>query len=162
MLSVAIRPARPADYHVIADFNLALALETENLTLDPATIRRGVQSILSDPSKGRYLVADADNQIVGQVMITYEWSDWRNANIWWLQSVYVRPDLRGQGVFRQLFAFVRAQAQASPEVCGLRLYIHTANNVARNVYSQLGFVPTHYQVLELPNASHAGPETAMR
>jgi GNAT superfamily N-acetyltransferase len=99
------------------------------------------------------MVAEHDGEIVGQVMITYEWSDWRNGNIWWLQSVYVRPDWRGKGVFRQLFEFVRHEAAHSTEVCGVRLYMHGSNERARKVYTELGFAATEYQVFELSTRS---------
>jgi len=144
-----IRYATPADEPAITRYNLALAQETEDLQLDSNIVHRGVSAILNDASKGLYIVAETGGEVVGQVMITYEWSDWRNGNIWWLQSVYVRADHRGAGVFRKLLDFVRLQAESAPDVCGIRLYMHRENEIARKTYTRLGFVTTEYQVLEL-------------
>jgi GNAT superfamily N-acetyltransferase len=156
MSELSIRPAIPADQAVITQFNLLLALETEKLVLDQAVVSKGVQAILNDASKGLYFVAEAGGQVIGQVMITYEWSDWRNGNIWWLQSVYVRGDQRAQGVFRQLFLFVKGQAEGTPGVCGIRLYMHSGNQRARQVYANLGFEFTEYEVFEMPLRSSSG------
>lgn len=134
---------------MITRFNLCLAQETEELRLDPATVRAGVEAILSDTAKGLYYVAELGARVVGQVMITYEWSDWRNGNIWWLQSVYVEREFREQGVFRALFHFLEQAARKRPEVCGLRLYMHAANGRARASYEKLGMKQTEYQVFEL-------------
>jgi GNAT superfamily N-acetyltransferase len=126
-----------------------LAIETENLHLDPECLLAGVKALLSDPAKGIYFVGEIDGRIAGQVMITYEWSDWRNGNIWWLQSVYVHQDFRRQGVFRQLFEHLTLLARNQPEVCALRLYMHADNSRARHSYEILGMKATHYQVFEL-------------
>ena len=96
----SIRPAQPDDWPVVVDFNSRLAEESEGKVLDRAHLVPGVQALLADPAKGRYFVAEKDGQIIGQLMHTREWSDWRNGDIWWLQSVYVHPDYRRQGVFR--------------------------------------------------------------
>ena len=144
-----VRKAEVADSAVITRFNLELARETEGLTLDPAVVRRGVETVLKDASKGLYFVAEADGVVVGQVMITYEWSDWRNGNIWWLQSVYVDPPFRRKGVFRALFDHLRVRAKADPGVCTLRLYMHRDNAPARGSYASLGMTGTYYEVLEL-------------
>jgi GNAT superfamily N-acetyltransferase len=143
-----IREAKPTDAAVVADFNLRLADETENLALNPATVRAGVEALLRDRTRGLYYVAESGGQVVGQLMITYEWSDWRNGNIWWLQSVYVLPKHRGAGVFRALFAHLEQLAAADPEVCTLRLYMHEGNATARRSYEKLGMLPTHYLVFE--------------
>jgi GNAT superfamily N-acetyltransferase len=144
-----IRYATPTDEPVITRYNLALAQESEDLKLDPNTVSQGVNAVLNDTSKGLYIVAEDSGQVVGQLMITYEWSDWRNGNIWWLQSVYVRPDNRGAGVFRKLLDFVRSQAEATPHVCGIRLYVHRENQAARKTYVRLGFLATEYEIQEL-------------
>ena len=129
---------------------MCLAAETENLQLDHDRVCTGVAALLRDPSKGLYYVAEVDGTVAGQVMITYEWSDWRNGNIWWLQSVYVTEAFRRQGVFRRLFAHLKTLAGAQPEVCGLRLYMHADNARARRSYEELGMKATHYQVFEMP------------
>lgn len=131
------------------EFNLRLAAETEDLKLDPAFVEPGVASLLADPAKGIYFVAHLKGTIIGQVMITYEWSDWRNGNIWWLQSVYVRQDFRQQGVFRKLFRHVENLARAREDVCGLRLYMHAENSRARQSYERLGMRHTAYEVFEM-------------
>ena len=112
-----VRQAESPDAPVIADFNLRLAEETEQLRLNPARVRAGVAAVLSDPAKGIYFVAEINGVIAGQVMITYEWTDWRNGLIWWLQSVYVRAEWRGRGVFRALFDHLKELARARPDVC---------------------------------------------
>jgi ribosomal protein S18 acetylase RimI-like enzyme len=133
----------------VADFNLRLAMETEQLRLDAGTVAKGVEAILQDKSKGLYFVAELEGKIAGQVMITYEWSDWRNGNLWWLQSVYVDPTFRGSGVFRALFAHVQKMAGEQPDVCGIRLYMHSENRRAKECYQRLGMRQTKYQVFEL-------------
>lgn len=149
-MDVKIRLATIKDCGVIADFNRFLAKETEDVDLQESVIVPGVSAILSDASKGLYFVAEENGSVLGQVMITYEWSDWRNGNIWWLQSVYVRKDQRGRGIFRQLFEHVAKLAKKEPGVCGIRLYMHNENHTARKTYKSLGFEDTAYQVLELP------------
>ena len=108
---------------------------------------------MRDPAKGLYYLAETKNTIIGQVMITYEWSDWRNGNIWWLQSVYVKPEFRQLGVFRALFNHLLELARTRPEVCGLRLYMHGDNAKARQSYQSLGMKQTRYEVFELPFGS---------
>jgi GNAT superfamily N-acetyltransferase len=138
-----------ADANTVADFNLRLALETEDLRLDPACVQAGVAALLADPNKGIYYVAEVDGDLVGQLMITYEWSDWRNGNLWWIQSVYVREDFRRKGIFRRLFKHLEELARAREEVRSLRLYMHAENGTARRSYEKLGMRQTHYQVFEL-------------
>jgi len=155
--AMLIREAKPEDVEVIADFNLRLARETEDLALNPETVRAGVGALLQDRARGLYYVAEIEGRIVGQLMITYEWSDWRNGNIWWLQSVYVAAEHRGSGVFRALFNHLERLAAADPGVCTLRLYMHEDNSVARRSYEKLGMLPTHYLVFEKemrPSAVH--------
>jgi GNAT superfamily N-acetyltransferase len=105
--------------------------------------------VLADSTKGVYYVAEGDGTVIGQVMITYEWSDWRNGNLWWLQSVYVKLKFRGQGVFRALFQHVMQLAKQDQAVPGLRLYMHSENERARHCYENLGMNQTHYQVFEM-------------
>jgi GNAT superfamily N-acetyltransferase len=144
-----IRPAILADAPLIADFNIRLAEESEQLRLDPKCVSAGVAALLADAAKGVYYVAEVDGTVIGQLMITYEWSDWRNGNIWWIQSVYVREDFRGRGVFRALFKHVEELAVATREVCSLRLYMHADNLRARRSYEHLGMMRTRYEVFEL-------------
>ena len=134
---------------MVAEFNLRLAEETEGIRLVPECVAKGVAAILADATKGLYFVAEAQGQVVGQVMITYEWSDWRNGNLWWLQSVYVRQDFRRQGVFRALFRHLQELARKDGGVRGLRLYMHAENQRARHSYEQMGMKQTKYEVLEM-------------
>jgi len=143
-----IRPATLDDAATIADFNCRLARESEHRELDPVVLAAGVQAILADSTKGRYFVAVEEGKIVGQLMHTWEWSDWRNGEIWWLQSVYVVPEARGRGVFRRLFDHLRDLASARPDVVGLRLYVERENQAAQSTYLKLGMEETGYFVLE--------------
>jgi ribosomal protein S18 acetylase RimI-like enzyme len=148
-MDIRIREAAPADALVIADFNVQLARESEALELDPSTVQAGVAAMLQDRAKGIYFVAEVDGAVVGQTMITYEWSDWRNGNIWWIQSVYVKPEFRRAGIFRALFSHLQKLAQARTEVCSIRLYVHGDNTRACQSYERLGMRRTKYQVFEL-------------
>ena len=143
-----IRKARPADALVIADFNRRLAQETESLLLDPTTVKRGVRALLNDNTKGIYFVAEERDVVVGQLLITYEWSDWRNGYFWWIQSVYVAQDYRQAGVFGALFDHVQRLAKSKSAVCGLRLYVESSNRRAQRVYERFGMIPTHYKIYE--------------
>jgi len=145
---MTIQPATMADAAMIAAYNVALAKESEDLILDPAVVGQGVEAVLRDAAKGVYFGAYEGEKLVGQIMVTYEWSDWRNGNFWWLQSVYVHPDFRSRGVFKSLFAYALEQAQKTPDVCGFRLYVEEHNSRAQEAYHRLGFKYTNYQVLE--------------
>jgi ribosomal protein S18 acetylase RimI-like enzyme len=147
-MDFTIRDATPADAATIADYNSQMAEETEGRMLDPDVIGPGVIEILSDENKGRYWVAESDQTIVGQVMVTYEWSDWRNATIWWIQSVYVPLDFRRKGVFSALYRHVESLVAAEPGVCGLRLYVENNNHRAQRTYESLGMVKPSYLVME--------------
>lgn len=145
----AIRPATPADTERIAEFNRRLAEETEGKHLDAPTVLLGVQALLDAPDQGRYYVADSGDVLVGQLLLTYEWSDWRNGRFWWIQSVYVAPSHRRQGVFSALYGHVQELAREDPAVCGLRLYVEEHNADALDTYRALGMSPTGYHVLEI-------------
>ena len=145
---LTIRDAVPSDWATLAEFNIRLAAESENKQLDRATIESGVRAFLADPAKGRYFVACVGDQIVGQLAHTREWSDWRNGDIWWLQSVYVHPDFRRCGVFRQLTQHVEDLAAADPGVVGLRLYVEVENERAQMTYKSLQFKDARYTVME--------------
>ena len=144
-----IRPAAPADVEQIADFNCRLALESEHRELDPDTVRAGVAALLADAAHGQYFLAVDATEIAGQMLVTYEWSDWRNGQFWWIQSVYVAPPYRRSGVFSNLLAHVRALAEQRSDVCGLRLYVENANTRAIATYAARGLAPTGYSVMEL-------------
>jgi GNAT superfamily N-acetyltransferase len=144
-----IRVARPDDAPVIVEFNAAIARETEGRELDRALLGPGVAALLADPAKGRYFVAELDGAVVGQTMVTWEWSDWRNGTFWWIQSVYVAPAHRRQGVFGALYRHVYDAARGDPGVCGVRLYMEHHNERARRVYLALGMQASGYEVLEV-------------
>ena len=151
---ISIREATRLDLERLVDFNAAMALETEGRDLDKDRLRAGTQSVLEFPSRGVYVVGEVrgpnpNNEIVGQLLITYEWSDWRNANFWWLQSVYVHPEWRSQGVFRCLYEYVLEQARSRSDVCGMRLYVEQDNANAQAVYTKLGLSPTSYRIFEV-------------
>jgi ribosomal protein S18 acetylase RimI-like enzyme len=143
-----IRVATPDDAATLVEFNAAMARETERKELLPEVIGAGVRSLLANPASGFYVLAEEDGQVVGSLMITKEWSDWRNGNFWWIQSVYVRPEARRQGVYRSLYRHVQALAAADPGVCGFRLYVDRDNAAAQGTYGALGMKPTRYLVFE--------------
>jgi ribosomal protein S18 acetylase RimI-like enzyme len=147
-MTLTIRPATPADAAIVAEFNRLLALESEGKTLDPGLLQPGVAAALADPRKAHYFVAEQKGEVIGQLMITFEWSDWRNGWIWWIQSVYVRSDWRRRGVFRALFDHAVRTARQDAEVIGLRLYVEKENVSAQKTYRSLGMQPTGYWVLE--------------
>ncbi len=126
-----------------------MAAETEDKQLDLAVVTDGVRQLLEQPEAGFYLVAEENETVVGALMVTFEWSDWRNGFFWWLQSVYVRPEQRRRGVFRQLYERVQAMAESRPDVCGLRLYVDKHNAVGKATYQTLGMSETAYHVFEL-------------
>jgi ribosomal protein S18 acetylase RimI-like enzyme len=143
-----VRLATPQDAPVLIEFNAAMALETEQKALLADVIGAGVRSLLGDPAAGFYAVAEKKGEIVGALMITKEWSDWRNATFWWIQSVYVRPDVRRQGVYKLLYRHVQELAANDPAVCGFRLYVERENGRAQATYNALGMKKTGYLVFE--------------
>jgi GNAT superfamily N-acetyltransferase len=147
-MSLVIRHARPSDRARLVEYNRAMAWETEHKQLDEQVLARGVAAVFDDPAKGFYLVADSAGEMVGQLMITTEWSDWRDGWFWWIQSVYVRPEARKQGVFRALFAEAERLARAAGNVVGLRLYVERENANAQRTYQRLGMVDAGYLVFE--------------
>ncbi|MFN0069188.1 MAG: GNAT family N-acetyltransferase [Limisphaerales bacterium] len=158
-LTFHVRRAVAADAAAIAEYNVRLAWETEQKRLDLATVRTGVEAVLNDLSKGVYYVADCGGDVVvGQVCVTYEWSDWRNGNFWWLQSVYVEMGWRGRGLFRNLFTHVKREAARAGNVVGLRLYVEEHNAAAQEVYRRRGMQRAAYQVFELEIEPRAGLE----
>lgn len=147
-IEISVRDAVPADAVRIADFNIRLAAETEGRDLLAEVVRGGVERGLARPDCCRYFVAEIDACVVGQAMITFEWSDWRDGMLWWLQSVYVEAEHRGRGVFRALLGHIEQRARSSVDVVGLRLYVDEHNAAARATYDRLGFGPSGHLVYE--------------
>jgi GNAT superfamily N-acetyltransferase len=149
MVPITVREAVASDEASLFEGNLALARETEDLDLDRAELRAGVHAVLHASVGARYFVAthDTTGAVVGQLMITTEWSDWRNRPVWWIQSVYVWPDARRTGVYRALYEAVRARA-VSAGVAAVRLYVDNRNSRAQAVYARLGMDGNHYRVFE--------------
>jgi len=144
---IVVREAKQDDAEAIIDFQLKMAWETENLSLDSTIVTKGVNAVFNDPSKGRYYIAQEGNEIIASLLITYEWSDWRCSNVWWFQSVYVVPRLRRKGVFRQMYNYIKDLAVLS-DIAGLRLYVETRNENARKTYESLGMNSDHYSFYE--------------
>ena len=147
-MTLHIRPARADDAALLARWAQAMALETENKILPDADVRPGIARGIADPSLARYFVAERDGLPAGTLMLTFEWSDWRNGLWWWIQSVYVPPEFRRQGIYRALHAHVRAMAEADAGVCGIRLYVEKDNRNARSTYEALGMQDAHYRIYE--------------
>ncbi len=157
MTRLRIRDAEPADRDLIADWMIAMAWETEHKRLDPDTVRAGVQAGLADQAKARYFVAMREVEVAGRetiaaaagtLMFTHEWSDWRNGDWWWIQSVYVAPEHRRQGVYQAMHQHVAALARATPDVIGLRLYVERANTAAQSTYRALAMDDAGYAIFE--------------
>lgn len=149
MSEITVRVATPADAEFLVRGNAAMALETGHLSLDLDRLRDGVHALFEQSGRGVYYVAELDGQRAGQMMITYEWSDWRNGLFWWIQSVYVEPRFRSQGVFRAVYRHVEKLARTTPGVCGLRLYVENSNSQAQEIYQRLGLQRTAYQMFEV-------------
>lgn len=145
---ITIRPAKVHDIPVIAEFQIRLAAETEDVPLDRALVSRGIQALFDDTSKGTYYLAQSGAKIVGCFLITFEWSDWRNAMIWWLQSVYVAESERKKGVFRKMHEYIIEAISSDASIAGLRLYVEKSNLRAQAVYKSLGMDGDHYTVFE--------------
>lgn len=150
---LTIDVAAATDLAFLVDSNAAMAIETERKKLDQDVLAAGVGAVLAYPQRGFYLVARRAGHAVGCVLITHEWSDWRNGDWWWLQSVYVSPEARRDGVFRALYAEVERRARAAPDVVGLRLYVERENQRAQQTYAELGMHETAYRLYESEFAS---------
>ena len=146
---ILIRRAVASDAGFIAESNIAMALETEGMALHPSVVGPGVAAVLADKSLGFYLLAEIDGQMAGQLMVTYEWSDWRNGLWWWIQSVYVPPEFRRMGVYTALHRHVEEAARVAGGVCGLRLYVEQENTRAQQVYQSLDMYNTRYHMYEV-------------
>ena len=145
---IYIRQATRNDIDIIVRFNSEMAYETENIILSQQKLVKGVTAVFDDSTKGFYIVAECDGTVVGQAMITYEWSDWRNAIVWWIQSAYILPDYRKIGVFRSIFEQIKLLAKES-NACGLRLYVDKDNIIAKKAYKNLGMEESHYDLYEM-------------
>ena len=143
-----IRNAEPKDIETIAKYNIKMALETENKYLDKEIITAGVSSIINDSSKGIYWVMEMNKIIIGQLMVTYEWSDWRNGMMWWIQSVYVPKEHRRQGVYSKMYNNLLELAQLDSECCGIRLYVEKENKKAQKTYEKLDMKNAGYEIME--------------
>jgi ribosomal protein S18 acetylase RimI-like enzyme len=148
---VRIRLGEEIDIGALVGFNQAMARETEAKELDESVLTAGVENLLKNKRFGFYVVAEAigesSRQAVGSLMVTYEWSDWRNGLFWWIQSVYIKPEFRRRGIYRRLYDFVKEQATAQ-DVCGFRLYVEKENRIAQRTYEQLGMSESHYVMYE--------------
>ena len=148
MSEILYRNANSAEADIIVGFQLAMALETEELILDKEICTRGVTAVFADAALGQYFVAERAGKIIASLMITYEWSDWRNGMVWWIQSVYVAPEARQQGIYAGLYDHVKAIVKADKNLRGIRLYVDERNQPAQKVYSRLGMNGEHYRVFE--------------
>ena len=146
-MNIAIRPATIEDTDIIVRFNIEMAQESENLRLEPENVRQGVQKSLSDPLMGRYYLAHRGDEILGQIRVTEEWSDWNNAQYWWIQNVYVVPSARKRGIYRALHYHVKKLAE-QVGACGLQLYVDAQNEAAQAVYRNLNMEQSHYLIFE--------------
>lgn len=147
-MSFTIRAAKPTDSKTIAEFQIAMALETENKTLDPQVVTPAVAAVFENSQHGFYVVAESDDRVIGSLMITYEWSDWRNGNMWYIQSVFVDKQHRGKGVFKNLYRHVIDLAKLA-EVMFVRLYVETDNEAAQKVYESLGMKRMPYYMYDI-------------
>ena len=145
---VTVRPARVSDLDTLVRFSAAMAEETEGRTLDLARLRQGTAAVLASSEHGYYLVAEMTSQVIAQLLLTYEWSDWRNGVFWWIQSVYVEPAMRRRGVYRTMHEYVLRDAHGREDVCGIRLYVAKENQGAQMPYGRAGMSLTAYQVYE--------------
>jgi len=144
---ISIRKARPEDAKVIIDFQQKMAWETEQMTLVQEIITKGVNAVFNNPERGQYWVAEKNDVVVASLLITYEWSDWRNSNVWWVQSVYVLSDYRRTGIFRSMYRHIKNEADKQG-IAGLRLYVETNNLRAQKTYEALGMHSEHYTMYE--------------
>ena len=146
--ALLIRTGQKKDVETLVKFNTAMALETEHKELTPSIVAQGVQELFKNPRRGFYVVAELEGRVVGSCMVTYEWSDWRCGVFWWIQSVYVSPEFRRQGVFRKLYEFLKEKASHEQNVCGFRLYVEQSNHNGQKPYAGLGMKKTPYDFYE--------------
>jgi GNAT superfamily N-acetyltransferase len=144
---ITIRKADKSDSEKIISFQLSMAMETEGLALDALTVNRGVNAVFESPERGKYYVAEVNEEVVASLLLTFEWSDWRNCDVWWFQSVYVIPSFRRLGIFRQMYEYVKNEAEKK-NIAGLRLYVESNNEQARKTYEAMGMSSQHYTMYE--------------
>lgn len=147
-MDIKIRPGLLFDVQTIADYQVRMAWETEQLKLDPPTVELGVSAVFDDPSKGKYWLAEVSGEVVGCLLTVPEWSDWRNGTVLWIHSVYVKPEFRKHGVFRKLYSHLRTMVEGSKDLRGLRLYVEKTNHTAQKVYESLEMSGEHYHLYE--------------
>ncbi len=145
---ITIRQANPADSKIIADFQILMALETEQLKLHRRTVVAGVKQVFARPEHGCYFVAENQGSIIASLLITYEWSDWRNGTIYWIQSVFVKPEFRNRGVFKTMYQHIKALVLSDNRVMGIRLYVDKFNTTARTIYEKIQMNGDHYALYE--------------
>ena len=143
-----IRKATIEDGEQIAAFQLEMAMETENLQLDLNTVNKGVQHVFNDPAKGKYYVAEKNERVIASLLTTFEWSDWRNGTVLWIQSVFVKPEFRGTGVYKKMYTHIQERVVEDQQLKGIRLYVDQTNTQAQRVYKKLGMTAEHYQLFE--------------
>lgn len=157
-MKISINSAKEGDIDTIVDFQLKMALETEDLVLDETILRKGVEAVVADPSKATYYIArisgdggggsQSEPPAAGMLMITLEWSDWRNGWVWWIQSVFVEQEYRKEGIFRELYNHIKSLVLSKEDVKGIRLYVDKRNTKAQRVYESLGMTGEHYSTFE--------------
>ncbi len=147
-MDIIIRYAKVSDIDVITDFNYAMALETEGRQLDVDTLRAGIQNLYDNRQHGFYIVAEKNSKVIGSLMITKEWSDWRNGFFWWIQSVFVAKEYRRMGIYRKMYDFIKAESKNHDNICGFRLYVEKDNQIAIKTYQSLGMEETYYRLYE--------------
>lgn len=143
-----IRIAERKDIYSILKFQLEMAKETEGVELEYSVVEKGINAVLNDSSKGRYYVAESNGKVVGSLLTTYEWSDWRNGTVLWIQSVYIEPQYRRKGIYSMLYEHVKNYVIKNPDLKGIRLYADKSNETAQKVYRKLGMSPDHYITFE--------------
>jgi len=144
-----VSKAQQSDIKEIIQFNINMAMETENKKLNKETVTKGVQEVFNTPSLGYYIIVKDSSGILGCLMITYEWSDWRNGLFWWIQSVYVKKEYRRKGVYKKMYKFIHERAIADKKCTGIRLYVENNNSIAQKVYNNLGMTETYYKLFEV-------------
>jgi len=147
-MEIEILKAEEKHLASIVDFQLKMALETESLELEKATLEQGVNAVFNNPSLAQYYIAQVNGQVIASLMITYEWSDWRNRMVWWIQSVYVVQEFRRKGVFSHFYRFIKSKVEQSEELGGIRLYVDKTNLSAQETYNKVGMNGEHYQLFE--------------
>lgn len=145
---INIRPATQKDSTHIINFQHQMAMETEHVKLEAAVLAEGLKRLFDDPAKGKYFVAEDSGEVIGCLMTTYEWSEWRCGNVLWIQSVYIKSSHRSKGVFKKMYEHIKSMVTPESEYRGIRLYVDKTNAAAQKVYEKLGMNGEHYQVYE--------------